>query len=40
MATIRLLTWAAYQVAVILYRRPAAPAYREAMNSAETIYAV
>jgi flavin-dependent dehydrogenase len=40
MATIRMITWAAYQVAVILYRRPAALAYRETLDSAETIHAV
>jgi flavin-dependent dehydrogenase len=39
MATIRMITWAAYQVAVILYRRPAL-AHRETMVSTETIYAV
>jgi flavin-dependent dehydrogenase len=40
MATVRMITWAAYQFAVILYRRPAALAYRETMGSVENIYAV
>jgi flavin-dependent dehydrogenase len=40
MATIRMITWAAYQIAVILYRPPAATAYREAMGGAENIYAM
>jgi uncharacterized membrane protein YfcA len=40
MATIRMITWAAYQAAVILYRAPAALAYRETMDSTEKTYAV
>ena len=40
MAIIRMITWAAYQVAVILYRRPAAMARRKTMDSAENIYAM
>jgi flavin-dependent dehydrogenase len=40
MATIRMITWAAYQIAVILYRPPAAMVNRETMDSTENIYAV
>jgi len=40
MAMVRMITWAAYQIAVILYRRPAARSHRETMDSAESIYAV
>ena len=40
MGTIRMITWAAYQVAVIFYRRPAPLAYGETMDSTEKIYAV
>jgi flavin-dependent dehydrogenase len=39
MAAIRMIIWAAYQVAGILYRPPAR-AYRETMDSAENIYAM
>lgn len=34
-----MITWAAYQIAVIHYRRPAM-AHRETMDSAENIYAM
>lgn len=40
MATVRMITWLAYQIAVILDWRPAAMARRETFNSAENIYAV
>jgi flavin-dependent dehydrogenase len=40
MAIIRVITWAAYQVALIFYRPPAARAYRESMGGAEDIYAM
>jgi menaquinone-9 beta-reductase len=40
MATIRLFTWAAYQVALTLYRRPAAVAYRQSTDRMEKIYAM
>jgi hypothetical protein len=35
-----MITWAAYQIAVIHYRRPAAMTHRETMDSAENIYAM
>lgn len=40
MDTIRMITWAAYRVAVIFYRRPAAREHRETMDRAENVYAV
>jgi hypothetical protein len=40
MAMIRLITWSAYQVALIFYRPPAARAYRKSMGGAEDIYAM
>lgn len=40
MATIRMIAWAAYQVAVVFHRSPRALAVRETMHRAENIYAV
>jgi flavin-dependent dehydrogenase len=40
MAAIRMITWAAYQVAAIFYWPPAALAYRKTTHSPENIYAV
>ena len=40
MAMVRMITWAAYQIAVIFYWRPAAMARREPIGGAENLYAV